>query len=153
VPGAFWMSLPPVNSQVWRWGFPPPALEPVAVDTPTGRVQVDIAWPALRIGIELESYYYSPKAQARLVAGLPDAEFIEADLLVNWIRAKKSLAEIDYMRKAARLVEAAGLAPKLEIRSETFGQRHFIVADPSGVLIDVITEIPPGEEYAENFRE
>jgi catechol 2,3-dioxygenase-like lactoylglutathione lyase family enzyme len=51
-----------------------------------------------------------------------------------------------------RLVEAAGLAPKLEIRSETFGQRHFIVADPSGVLIDVITEIPLGEEYAENVR-
>jgi catechol 2,3-dioxygenase-like lactoylglutathione lyase family enzyme len=52
-----------------------------------------------------------------------------------------------------RLVQTAGLAPKLEIRSETFGQRHFIVADPAGVLIDVITEIPPGEEYAESFVE
>ncbi|NDL60177.1 VOC family protein [Phytoactinopolyspora mesophila] len=52
-----------------------------------------------------------------------------------------------------RLVKIAGLEPKLEIRTETFGQRHFIVADPSGVLVDVITEIPPGEEYAENFVE
>jgi Xaa-Pro aminopeptidase len=64
-------------------------------------------WSAARIGIEVESYYYSPKAHSRLTAGLPNARFIEADLLVNWIRAKKSPAEIAYMRKAARIVEAA----------------------------------------------
>jgi catechol 2,3-dioxygenase-like lactoylglutathione lyase family enzyme len=52
-----------------------------------------------------------------------------------------------------RLVVRGGLTPELELRSETFGQRHFIVADPSGVLIDVITPIPPGDEYAESFRE
>ena len=52
-----------------------------------------------------------------------------------------------------RLVVRAGLEPKLEIRSEEFGQRHFIVADPSGVLIDVITEIPPSEEFAAQFAE
>jgi Xaa-Pro dipeptidase len=68
---------------------------------------IDMGWAKARIGIELESYYYSPKAHGRLVAGLPDAKFIEADLLINRIRAKKSAAEIDYMRKAARIVEAA----------------------------------------------
>lgn len=50
-----------------------------------------------------------------------------------------------------RLVLDAGLAPVLPIRSEAFGQRHFIVADPAGVLVDVITEIPPSPEYAEQF--
>lgn len=50
-----------------------------------------------------------------------------------------------------RLVDQAGLQPVLAIRSEDFGQRHFIVADPSGVLVDVITEIPPSEEYARHF--
>jgi ectoine hydrolase len=64
-------------------------------------------WSRARIGIELESYYYSPKAHARLVAGLPNAQIMEADLIVNWIRVRKSAAEIDYMRKAARLAEAA----------------------------------------------
>ena len=64
-------------------------------------------WGTARIGIELESYYYSAKAHSRLTAGLPNAKFIEADLLVNRIRAKKSPAEIVYMRKAARIVEAA----------------------------------------------
>lgn len=51
-----------------------------------------------------------------------------------------------------RLVESAGLPVKLALRSESFGQRHFITADPSGVLIDVITEIPPGDEYADAFK-
>ncbi|MGC4938198.1 VOC family protein [Kribbella sp. DT2] len=52
-----------------------------------------------------------------------------------------------------RLVIEQGLDPELAIRSEDFGQRHFIVADPSGVLIDVITEIPPTEEFAQAFTQ
>ncbi|WP_181777548.1 VOC family protein [Amycolatopsis pittospori] len=50
-----------------------------------------------------------------------------------------------------RLVVEAGLPEALSLRSEEFGQRHFIVADPNGVLIDVIQEIPPTGEYAEQF--
>lgn len=67
-------------------------------------------WGRRRIGIELEAYYYSPKAHARLTAGLPDATWVDADLLVNWIRAEKSAAEIAYLRNAARLAEAAATA-------------------------------------------
>jgi catechol 2,3-dioxygenase-like lactoylglutathione lyase family enzyme len=52
-----------------------------------------------------------------------------------------------------RLVVQGGLAPELELRSEAFGQRHFIVADPSGVLLDVITPIPPDAEYAAGYLE
>ncbi|WP_306360942.1 VOC family protein [Nocardia sp. CC227C] len=50
-----------------------------------------------------------------------------------------------------RLVVNEGLHPELELRSEEFGQRHFIVADPNGVLIDVITEIEPVGEFATQF--
>ncbi|MFI6481325.1 VOC family protein [Nonomuraea sp. NPDC050663] len=50
-----------------------------------------------------------------------------------------------------RLVVRGGLKAELELRSEDFGQRHFIVADPNGVLIDVITPIPPSGEYAEQY--
>ncbi len=50
-----------------------------------------------------------------------------------------------------RLVVRAGLTPELPLRSEDFGQRHFIVADPNGVLIDVITPIAPSQDYAENY--
>ncbi|MEU3626515.1 glyoxalase [Amycolatopsis coloradensis] len=52
-----------------------------------------------------------------------------------------------------RLVVDAGLPETLSLRSEEFGQRHFIVADPSGVLIDVIQQIPPTGEYAEQFTD
>lgn len=50
----------------------------------------------------------------------------------------------------ARL-RAAGLPILLDLRDEPFGQRHFITADPNGVLIDVITPIPPSAEFAEQY--
>ncbi|MFD8965722.1 VOC family protein [Streptomyces sp. NPDC059568] len=51
----------------------------------------------------------------------------------------------------ARLVDGAGLTPVLPLRSEDFGQRHFIVADPDGVLVDIITPIKPSPEFADAF--
>ncbi|MFD6418310.1 VOC family protein [Streptomyces sp. NPDC060194] len=51
----------------------------------------------------------------------------------------------------ARLVTEGGLHPELELRSEDFGQRHFIVAAPDGVLIDVITVIEPVGAFAEQY--
>lgn len=39
----------------------------------------------------------------------------------------------------------------LDIRDEAFGQRHFITSDPNGVLIDVITVIPPDEAFQEQY--
>lgn len=50
-----------------------------------------------------------------------------------------------------RLVTEAGLPEVLPLRTEEFGQRHFIVAAPDGVLIDVITVVPPTEEYAAQY--
>ncbi|MEV4626072.1 hypothetical protein AB0J90_07265 [Micromonospora sp. NPDC049523] len=50
-----------------------------------------------------------------------------------------------------RLVHEAGLTEELSLRSEDFGKRHFIVAAPDGVLVDVITPIAPGEAYAAQF--
>lgn len=39
----------------------------------------------------------------------------------------------------------------LPLRDEDFGQRHFIIAAPDGVLLDVIQPIPPTGEYAEAY--
>jgi catechol 2,3-dioxygenase-like lactoylglutathione lyase family enzyme len=47
-----------------------------------------------------------------------------------------------------RLVVREGLRAELHLRDEDFGQRHFLVSDPDGVLIDVITPIAPSGEYA-----
>ena len=51
-----------------------------------------------------------------------------------------------------RLVVDAGLEPVLPLRSEDFGQRHFILSDPSGVLVDIITPIPFAADYEEFFQ-
>ena len=63
-------------------------------------------WGAGTVGVEMDNYYYSAAAHAELTAGLPDARFADATALVNWQRAVKSDAELDYMRRAARIVEA-----------------------------------------------
>lgn len=40
-----------------------------------------------------------------------------------------------------------------EIRSEDFGQRHFIVESPSKIMVDIIQVIPPSEEFLNNYIE
>jgi uncharacterized glyoxalase superfamily protein PhnB len=52
-----------------------------------------------------------------------------------------------------RLVKDASLPVLVDIRSEDWGQRHFITTDPNGVLIDVITNIPPSEDYAAQYTD
>lgn len=47
--------------------------------------------------------------------------------------------------------KAGGLPILQPLRDEPFGQRHFITRDPSGVLIDVITPIPPSAEFLEAY--
>ena len=56
-----------------------------------------------RVGVEMDNYYYSAKAHAVLAERLT---LVDATGLVNWQRAVKSAAEIERMRRAARIVEA-----------------------------------------------
>lgn len=44
-------------------------------------------------------------------------------------------------------MQAAGVTMLQPLRSEKFGQRHFIAADPNDVLVDVITPIPFDPEW------
>lgn len=46
---------------------------------------------------------------------------------------------------------AAGLPVLRSLRDEDFGQRHFITADPNGVLLDIIKPIPPVGEFVEQY--
>lgn len=39
----------------------------------------------------------------------------------------------------------------LPLRDEDFGQRHFIVAAPDGVLLDIIQPVAPSEDYASAY--
>ena len=51
----------------------------------------------------------------------------------------------DAVHEACR---AAGLPILKALCDEDFGQRHFITADPNGVLIDVIKPIAPSADFA-----
>jgi uncharacterized glyoxalase superfamily protein PhnB len=64
-------------------------------------------------------------------------------LLLNF---EVSDAEAEYER-----LKEAGLRIVLPLRDEAFGQRHFIGVDPEGVMIDVIEEIEPSSEFAEQY--
>lgn len=60
-----------------------------------------------RLGYESDGFFFSPRALAGLQAGLPDAHWVDADRLVNWVRAVKSPAEIELLRQAALLAGCA----------------------------------------------
>lgn len=57
------------------------------------------------IGIEADSFYFTAKSLDVLKAELPNARFVDAGTLVNWVRAVKSDAEIGLMQQAARIAE------------------------------------------------
>lgn len=53
----------------------------------------------------------------------------------------------DAAAEHARMVGELGLTERLSLRDEAFGQRHFIVEAPGGVLVDVIEPIEPSAEF------
>lgn len=62
-------------------------------------------WGVAAIGLEMDSYYFTAAAYLALVQALPDARWVNANVLVNWQRTVKSATEITYMRRAAKIVE------------------------------------------------
>lgn len=50
--------------------------------------------------------------------------------------------EVDNVDAVHDCARAAGLPIASTLRSEDFGQRHFMTVDPDGLLVDVITVIP-----------
>ncbi len=59
--------------------------------------------------------------------------------------------EVDNVDVEYERLKREGISMVLDLRSEDWGQRHFMVTDPSGLLVDVIQEIPPAEEAAPHF--
>ena len=57
------------------------------------------------IGVEMDNYWFTAKAFEVLKRELPNARFSDATGLVNWQRLVKSENEIEFMRRAGRIVE------------------------------------------------
>lgn len=60
-----------------------------------------------RIGVEMDNYWFSAAAYQTMVKCLPDATFVDANVLVNWVRIIKSDNEIAFQKKAGKLSELA----------------------------------------------
>lgn len=80
-----------------------------------------------RIGLELDNYYFTASAYLTLQQALSDAVFRDATGLVNWQRAVKSDTEIDYMRRAARIVER--MHDVIRERAEPGMRKNDLIAD------------------------
>ncbi|KJS21478.1 MAG: glyoxalase [Hoeflea sp. BRH_c9] len=59
--------------------------------------------------------------------------------------------EVENIDQVYDVLRAAGLPILKDICDEDFGQRHFITADPNGVLIDIIKPIPPSAAFAAQY--
>lgn len=66
----------------------------------------------------------------------------------NLVRGVLLNFEVDDVDAEYQRLVQAGLPIALSLRDEPFGQRHFIVVDPAGTLVDVIKPIPPSPEFA-----
>ena len=69
------------------------------------KIIAERGWDKLTIAVEMDNYWFSAAAFASLQKHLPNARFVDGTAFVNWQRAVKSPTELDYMRKAARIVE------------------------------------------------
>ena len=84
-------------------------------------------WDGLRIGVEMDNYWFSAAAFESLKTHLLNASFSDATALVNWQRAVKSPTEIEFMRRAARIVEA--MHAKILELAEPGLPKHELVAE------------------------
>ena len=59
------------------------------------------------IATEMDAYYYTAKCQESLHKSLPNAKFTDGNLIVNWVKIIKSDAEVEFIRRAAKIAEKA----------------------------------------------
>jgi len=105
--GAAWLTTYMTEDQVMPYPEDVVQLAGTHAMDVAGGFMRDFGLDGTTIGYESDTYFFSPKALWSLQASLPNAAWIDADLLVNWCRTVKSDAEVAVMRQAATLAEGA----------------------------------------------
>ena len=62
-------------------------------------------WDKLKIGVEMDSHYFTAYSYEKLKNGLPNSEIKDCERLVNWVRLVKSDEEIKYMKIASQITQ------------------------------------------------
>lgn len=73
------------------------------------------------------------------------------DASVRGLILNIEVEDVDPLHHALTVEHA--LTPVLALRDEDFGQRHFIVEAPGGVLVDVIQPIPPTAQFEQAYAQ
>ena len=106
----------------------------------------DKKWSDKNIGVEMDSYYYTAENHKRLIDNLTNAKFINAHLLINWVRYIKSEKEIKYMKDAGILVKAGMQTAFDTIKEEV--KQSTVAGKIQNTLIGGNDETKMGGEYA-----
>ena len=57
--------------------------------------------------------------------------------------------DVEYVR----LITQGGLPIIRDLKTEDFGQRHFVTVDPNGILLDIITVVPATGDFASQYTQ
>jgi len=109
------------------------------------------------IGLEMDNYYFSAQAYTEITKALPNAKFVNANVLVNWQRAIKSKQELKYMKIAGKISSAMqntvlekaeiGIA-KNKIAAEIYSTAITGIEGHGGDYPSIVPLIPTGKEAA-----
>ena len=55
----------------------------------------------------MDTHYFTAYCYEKIKNGLPNAKLVDCERLVNWVRVVKSDAEINYMKAASKITQAA----------------------------------------------
>ncbi|WP_407121221.1 M24 family metallopeptidase [Bradyrhizobium sp. STM 3561] len=62
-------------------------------------------WNTGRIGYEGDTFFFSLRGFFTLQKGIPEAELVDVGVLINWLRTIKTPSEIEFMRRAGKVVD------------------------------------------------
>lgn len=61
--------------------------------------------------------------------------------------------EVDDATSAYEEALNLGLEIVLELKAEEWGQRHFMLRDPHGLILDIVQAIEPSEDFAKDYKQ
>lgn len=100
-------------------------------------------WDKGTIGVEMDQFYFTHRNYVELEKSLPDATFVDANALVNWVRVVKSEIEIEFMKRAGTIAERV---MKAAVESIDVGVRE---CDAAAAIVQA--QYRGTEEYAGDY--
>lgn len=59
--------------------------------------------------------------------------------------------EVNDVDREFEKLAKSGVPILLDVKTEEWGQRHFMIKDPSGMAIDIVQQAEPTDEYKEKY--